>query len=260
MLSMITPRGDFGVTQSNRIIFVLGGCTNNNDCSPLAEAFDSSKVEESLNVWTSILSMEGPRAGLACVAFEGKIFAIGGYLQLRLGSGNSDRIKFRSLDTLGYYNTASLDLEFLHRLPKLPTARCYCAAIVVQKHIIVTGGCKRDSENFIFHSSMVGEDVSIGNVDIYNPYAQAWSQFPSLAHPRELHGMAVTAGHEVLVFGGRACWMRTRGNAIGQRLLTWKGHMSDVERYSIKFLEQKLDLLIREEIAPPASTWVASIL
>merc|ERR1712190_177377 len=99
------------------------------------------------------------------------------------------------------------------------------------------GGCRRRSgrrvtENGMF---MIGQDVSIANVDVYDANARAWSCLAPLAHPRQMHGVAVRADHEVLVFGGS---FRFDQRSTRDRF--------DVERYRLNIVSETFALLDRK--------------
>eukprot|EP00746_Dinoflagellata_sp_MGD_P032158 gnl/MRDRNA2_/MRDRNA2_17653_c0_seq1.p1 gnl/MRDRNA2_/MRDRNA2_17653_c0~~gnl/MRDRNA2_/MRDRNA2_17653_c0_seq1.p1 ORF type:complete len:298 (+),score=17.53 gnl/MRDRNA2_/MRDRNA2_17653_c0_seq1:126-896(+) len=230
---MPTPRGALGAAHANGCIYAIGGCDAigfHDDACPIAEVFDLKH-----NVWSAIPRMRIPRSSLAVVELRGHIYAIGGCRTIARQNGSTSRsqVAFESCDS-GHHAW--------NRLPNLPSDRCSCAAVAVQDHIIVVGGCRRRSgrrwsEGPPQMLTSTGRDWSLADVDMYDPNTRIWSHLPCLSHARHSHGVGVSADHQVLVFGGSKQIDKTHSQ-----------NMSSIELYEARTRQGQFSLVASHEV------------
>lgn len=127
------------------------------------------------NAWTEGPPMPSARGGLAAVAFDGKLYAIGGFD----GSGNTGAVEV--------YDPATR--QWTGKAP-LPTPRDHLAAAAVAGRIYASGG-RRDLD---YHQNLAVTEV-------YDTAADRWTKAPDLPTPRS--GIAAGVVDSVLyILGG----------------------------------------------------------
>ena len=169
-------RSEVSVATDGRYVYLLGGfaAALSSPDRPAAPT-DVLRYDPAADVWDQIAAVpEGVNhAGL--VAFDGRLFVIGGYRAATFNPTAAMRIL--NLTTGEWTSGASL-----------PTARGALAVAVLDGHVHAVGG--HDGKR------------SLGTHEIYDPAADAWSSAAPLNHPRNHHAATVIAG-VVYVFGGR---------------------------------------------------------
>ncbi len=129
--------------------------------------------------WTTQGSMPSKRAGLGLVAFEGRLYAIGGV------KDNNEAT--RSVDI---YDP---DTNRWSEGSNKPTAAANIAGVVVDAQIYVPGGCTNRGE-------------AVKSLEIYDPHADTWRKGQALPQPRCGYGLAAVKDKIYLLGGwdGRA--------------------------------------------------------
>jgi len=124
--------------------------------------------------WASHAAMPTSRAGLAVVAIEDRIFAIGGL-----------RDNNQATRSVEIYDTAT---NTWTEGANKPIATTNIAGAVLNDKIYVPGGCTRDAE-------------AINILEIYDPKVDRWSQGTELPGARCAYGL-VTFQDKLYLFGG----------------------------------------------------------
>jgi N-acetylneuraminic acid mutarotase len=125
--------------------------------------------------WSFRAPMPSPRAGAAVVAFEGKIWVIGGRTA---GGSVTDRVE--------RYDPATDTWET--NLPELRDERVNGAAVVFGDRVVVTGG--RDADGNV-----------LKDAEYFDRADNRWRSFPNLRREREGHAMVVLNG-QIYAAGG----------------------------------------------------------
>ena len=141
-----TPRREPAAALLGRRIVIAGGFNGINDgdiegYSDIVEAYDLDTQQ-----WHTLARLHTPRRGLTMVAFENKLYAIGGYL-----AGD------------GYLNTVELydsDHDAWQTLDWKITPRTWTAMVVVQDSIVILGGFNRAGflglvERIVLHTGKI---------------------------------------------------------------------------------------------------------
>jgi N-acetylneuraminic acid mutarotase len=154
-------------------LFVVGGYSGGRlSWTPLRTVYE---YDEARGSWATRAPLREPRGGLAAVALQGRLHAVG-------GSGDS----------------ASAAHEIYERVadrwsdaPPMPTARDHLAAVAFQGKLWAVGG----------RTSFIGTQFAA--VEIFDPATNSWATGTPL--PTARGGLAAAAlGDRVYVFGGEA--------------------------------------------------------
>jgi DNA-binding CsgD family transcriptional regulator/N-acetylneuraminic acid mutarotase len=128
----------------------------------------------SVNHWVTQAAMPTKRAGLGLVAFEGKIFAIGGV-----------RDNNRATRSVEIYD--SITNSWSEGSAK-PTATANIAGVVLEGKIYVPGGCTNEGQ-------------AVNTLEIYDPKEDNWEKGATLPEVRCGYGLVAWQDH-LYLFGG----------------------------------------------------------
>ena len=154
-----------------RLIYVLGGSARGH-----THARELSTVEQydpQAALWKQLAKMADGRYMHACVAFDGKIYAAGGWLV----------VANRTLDTFEVYDPQT---DGCQPLAKMSTARCGLGLVASGGKIYAIGG---------FNGSVLEQ------VEAYDPEFSAWASMASMCKPRMDHASVVLDG-KIYTMGG----------------------------------------------------------
>jgi DNA-binding CsgD family transcriptional regulator/N-acetylneuraminic acid mutarotase len=141
---------------------------------PIYKETISTASESHSSVWTPHAPMPTKRAGLALVAYQGQIFAIGGM------RGNNQAT--RSVEIFDpFINTWK---EGANKL----VATANIAGVVIGDKIYIPGGCANNAQ-------------AVDSFGIYNPKTDTWIEGPTMPSPRCGYGLA-TFEDKLYLFGG----------------------------------------------------------
>eukprot|EP00964_Phaeocystis_antarctica_P011350 scaffold6278_cov66-Phaeocystis_antarctica.AAC.3 len=157
------PRTGFGPC----LIYVVGGQGDGDKLSAV-ELYDPQTAS-----WKQLASMMAPRTSHGCVAFNGKLYVVGGY-------GNA----FRALDTAEVYDPQA---DGWQPLAKMSTGRYGFGLAVVGGKIYAIGG-------------RVGSST-LESVEAYDPQLDSWALVAGMSEKREYHATVVLDG-KIYIMGG----------------------------------------------------------
>jgi DNA-binding CsgD family transcriptional regulator/N-acetylneuraminic acid mutarotase len=166
-----TPAANLAAVAVGDRIYALGGSTRSGDRErPIStlEIYDTATGE-----WAAGASLPAPLAAHAAVAWNGKVFAFGGW------NGTS-----YTGDALAYDPAA----DRWERLPSLPTPRGFAGAAVLSDAILVIGGYDGQREHVV--------------CETYHPQDERWETCASMSTPRGGVGAATVAGQVYVIGGG----------------------------------------------------------
>lgn len=126
------------------------------------------------NPWTFRAPMPTSRAGLALVAFDGRIFAIGGV-----------RANNKATRLVEIYDPAA---DSWSEGAAKPTATANIAGAVIDNKIYIPGGCTNTGQ-------------AVDALEIYQPKTDSWSRGEPMPEPRCGYGLAILDG-TLYLFGG----------------------------------------------------------
>jgi len=152
----------------------LQGRTNGSQADPIAGVYPTAPVELTTTRWRTRAQMPTPRTGLAVVAHDGLIYAIGGV------SNDGVTAKVEVYDPKADSWTT--------RRSK-PTAVGFISAVEVEGKIYVPGGfdAGRQSRNLL---------------EVYDPAQDSWQAGAPLPQPVGAYALAALNG-QIYLFGGR---------------------------------------------------------
>jgi len=160
-------RTDFGAAVLGDKLYAVGG-TSYSRLLKSVEVFDTKEQK-----WSSISPLQIPRKGLAVVACNGKIFAIGG-----------QQCSWNCLGNVECYDPSTNKWT---EVASLTSPRRNASAIVVEDRIYVVGG---------YNGSK-----AVGTVEMYDPVQNAWSKVESMAVCRS-GASSVALDGTIFVVGG----------------------------------------------------------
>ncbi len=166
-----TPAANLAAVALGDRIYALGGSTRSGDRDrPIStmEIYDTAAGE-----WVSGASLPTPLAAHAAVAWDGKVFAFGGW------NGAS-----YTGDAQAYDPAA----DRWERLPSLPTPRGFAGAAVLNGEILVIGGYDGQREHAV--------------CEAYHPEDKRWETCASMSTPRGGVGAATVVGQIYVIGGG----------------------------------------------------------
>lgn len=164
-------------------LYVVGGqltlgCTTPCPATDIAEVYDTAT-----NTWSAANPMPTSRMGLVAVAYNGKLYAIG---------GSTDGFGTSAVGTVEEYDPAT---GFWTTRTPMPTPRHFAAAATtsspVGNLIVVAGGEASDGSR-------------LSTVESYNPATNAWVGRSALPAPRSQLAMATGANGRLYAVGGHA--------------------------------------------------------
>ncbi len=129
-------------------------------------------------MWNIRKSLQTARSHPATVAYNGKIYVIGG------GGPN-----FLSLDTVEIYDPGSDTWSWGRTMPTHRSGAV--AALVGDKVYVIGGGYKKPDGKFKF----------LTTVEIYSPAEDRWEAGPDMIMPHDYPGVAVS-GNDIYIMGG----------------------------------------------------------
>ena len=130
--------------------------------------------EPNSSAWTSLRPMPTKRAGLALVAYEGQIFAIGG-----MRANNQATRSVEVFDPfINKWREGTSNL----------VATANIAGAVIEDKVYVPGGCTNSA-------------AALDALGIYDPKADTWAEGPAMPEPRCGYGL-VTFQNKLYLFGG----------------------------------------------------------
>jgi DNA-binding CsgD family transcriptional regulator/N-acetylneuraminic acid mutarotase len=133
----------------------------------------STSLRAETSRWTHLAGLPTPRTRLALVAYDNRLYAIGGDQE----SGVTGQTEVYSPET-DSWSTG---------VPK-PTPVSNVGAVVVDGHIYVPGGC-------------IGLTGVTNHLEVYDPANDTWDQAATLPTPVCAYALA-TVGHKIYLFGG----------------------------------------------------------
>jgi DNA-binding CsgD family transcriptional regulator/N-acetylneuraminic acid mutarotase len=139
-----------------------------------AQAPTPVPAENSSNDWATQAPMPTKRAGLGLVAFEGRIFAIGG---VRANNQATRLVEIYDPGTDSWSEGAAK-----------PTAAANIAGAVLEDKIYIPGGCTNEGE-------------ALASLEIYDPQTDKWSKDEALPAGRCGYGL-VAHNDKLYLFGG----------------------------------------------------------
>ena len=154
----------------NGKIHVPGGELADGSVSDVLEIFDPAQ-----NTWSAGASLPAPRSGYGLVAFEGKLYLIGGW------DGSA------VTDTTFVYDP---DRDAWSVAEPMTTARAYMGTAVADGQIFVFGGVGPDGQ-------------ALAQGEIYDPTREAWRAMASPLPTALSHFALAPLGEYLIVLGGR---------------------------------------------------------
>lgn len=176
MSPMPTPRAMMGTAVLDNIIYVIGGITG--EMGNSVEVAANEAYDPLTNTWSVNTPMPTPRMGLVAVAFNGKIFAIGGYNY----TGNPSVVH----DIVEVYDPVS---DSWTPASPMPAPRTHSEVAVHNGRIFVIGG------------TLDGSSMPTDEVLAYDPVGDSWSYETPLNIGRQIMG-AATLNDKFYLFGG----------------------------------------------------------
>jgi len=181
-----TARAKLSAAEVNGKIYVFGGATSwNINTSLWADALNTVEIyDPSMNTWTTGTAMPTARNGLAAVAVNGKIYALG-------GSVPNSFPPIVALNTLEIYDPPTDTWSVTGAA--MPTARVDLAAATVNAKIYAAGG----------GSAVGGVNplLPINTVEVYDTGTNTWATVAPMTNNRESFA-ASDANGLVYVMGG----------------------------------------------------------
>lgn len=154
----------------NGKIHVPGGELADGRVSDVLEIFDPAQ-----NTWSTGASLPAPRSGYGLVAFEGKLYLIGGW------DGST------VTDTTFVYDP---DRDTWSTAAPMATARAYMGTAVADGQVFVLGGVGTDGQ-------------ALAQGEIYEPTREAWRAMASPLPTALSHFTLAALGEYLIVLGGR---------------------------------------------------------
>lgn len=154
----------------NGKIHVPGGERADGSVSDVLEIFDPVQ-----NTWSTAASLPAPRSGYGLVAFEGKLYLIGGW------DGSA------VTDTTFVYDP---DRDTWSAAAPMTTARAYMGVAVADGQIFVFGGVGADGQ-------------ALGQGEIYDPTREVWRAMASPLPTALSYFELAALGEYLIVLGGR---------------------------------------------------------
>ena len=189
-------RAEFGVATDGNLIFVAGGFSRSIfglGVSPRAVyAFDPA-----VNGWSFLTELPQGVNHNGLIYLDGALYVVGGYREI-------------SLNPLGRLMVFDFASGMWFEGPRLPTPRGAMAVVALDGRIHAIGGT-------------LGNDVSTGIHEVYDPRTRTWSRAADLPTPRN-HVAAVAVGGEIIVLGGRneATFELTANEIWSPRTNSWR--------------------------------------
>lgn len=153
---------------------VLQGSANGTEPDPIGGVFPTAPSGASASRWHTRAQMPTPRTGLAIVAYQDLLYAIGGVAS----EGVSAKVEVYDPQADAWST----------RAPK-PTSVGFASAVEVGGKIYVPGG---------FDAEQRPRDL----LEVYDPVANSWEVRASMPQPLGAYGLAVMDG-KIYLFGGR---------------------------------------------------------
>jgi DNA-binding CsgD family transcriptional regulator/N-acetylneuraminic acid mutarotase len=153
---------------------ILEGDTNGGEPDPIGGVFPTVSAGSPTDRWRTRAQMPTPRSGLAVVAYDGLVYAIGGV------SNEGATAKVEVYDPQAD--------AWSTRKPK-PTAVGFVSAVVVGDRVYVPGGIGANKRH---------RDI----LEVYDPVQDVWESRASLPEPLAAYGLATLDG-KIYLFGGQ---------------------------------------------------------
>ena len=160
------PRSGF----EPRLIYLVGGYGE--ERLNIVELYDPQNAS-----WTQLASMRGPRSLHGCVAFQGKLYAVGSLADIQHGGD--------VLDTAEVYDPQTDDWQ---PFAKMSTARAVFGLAAVGGKIYAIGGWN-------------GGTTVLDSVEAYDPQLGYWAMVASMSVKRCQHASVVLDG-KIYTMGG----------------------------------------------------------
>ena len=167
-----TLRGEVAVTSLDQEVFVIGGADSSFSTSDKVEAYDTVSGS-----WRTIAPLPIALHHVAAVAYDGKIYVIGGF----------QGVPFAPTNTLFIFDTKT---QTWSEGKSMPTARGALTAQVVKGRIYAIGGAS-------------GDALAIN--EAYDPATNTWEARSPMSTPRE-HLASAVVKDRIYVIGGRAVY------------------------------------------------------
>ena len=170
-----TARSEVGVAEAGGKVYVVGGYANGRVDQPLNQEYDPAS-----NTWRQRAPMLRGANHIATIGFDGKLYAIGGFLEQN----------FSAIADLSAYNPSS---DRWTALAPLPTPLGSMAVAVLEGRIHAVGGAGGAS-----HSERKTVNVHF----VYDVAANTWTESTPLPFPRE-HLNLIALNGTLYAIGGR---------------------------------------------------------
>lgn len=173
-------RGGLGVAVVNDKIYAIGGSTRTgstgSSLSPTSIVGTNEEYNPASGTWTFRTSMPTPRYNFATVAYQNKIYCIGGYI-----ASDSSRIGTARTGVNEVYDPVTNTWE---TKTSMPTPRSDLQAIVVNGKIYLMGG-------FITNRTSPSGYSTTALNEVYDPETDTWTQ--KAPSPQMVYDYAVAA-------------------------------------------------------------------
>jgi hypothetical protein len=214
-----TPRNALSSVAVGGRIYAVGGWGVDDD--DRARDFDTMESYDSRSDrWSPRAPMPAGRSHMATVASDGKIYAIGGWMQ----SAGS----FVALSTVTIYDVES---DHWSQAEDMPTPPYLATAAVTGAAIYVVGGWVIGPD---------GNPRATDLVEVFDPATGLWARDVPLSSPRAGHASAAFKG-QILLFGGASSFPSRSAGAL----------LTTIEQYTPSDLESLTPIVAGGERSDP---------
>ena len=174
--------------------------------TPLVSDTERNSLAPATLQWTRKADMPTARTGFATSVVNGKVFVIGGNIQLKRGEFGD-----LSASTVEMYDP---ETDTWEQKANMPTARSGVSVSVVDRKIYAIGGSKLKTIQMPHGFSSESEELA--TVEMYDPITDTWTQKADMPTPKKT--MTCVVNGKIYAIGG---WLTTHE----------KPHLETVEVY-----------------------------
>ena len=174
--------------------------------TPLVSDTDRNSLAPATLQWTRKADMPTARTGFATSVVNGKVFVIGGNIQLKRGE-----VGDLSTSTVEMYDP---ETDTWEQKANMPTARSGVSVSVVDRKIYAIGGSKL--KTIQMPRGFSSESEELATVEMYDPITDTWTQKADMPTPKKT--MTCVVNGKIYAIGG---WLTTHE----------KPHLETVEVY-----------------------------